>query len=116
MGDRKSCKSDLSEERWALIEPVTTEWKAKRPSVSGHRGNYRMREIVNALLYRFRTGGTSARSALEDVDPLDHGWRPIDPKRGCFEPPAVEPAPWPKDRTVLYRWRQSDTGFRRRSS
>lgn len=51
MSDRKPYKSDLSDERWALIEPVTTAWKAKHPSVSGHQGNYQMREIVNAILY-----------------------------------------------------------------
>ncbi|MFI0242233.1 transposase [Streptomyces sp. NPDC016845] len=52
MSDRKPHKSDLSDERWALIEPVTPAWKAKHPSVSGHQGNYEMREIVNALLSR----------------------------------------------------------------
>ena len=56
MSDRQSYKSDLSDERWALIEPVITSWKARRPSVSGHQGNYDMREIVNALLYQSRTG------------------------------------------------------------
>lgn len=50
MSDRKPYKSDLSGERWALIEPVPTAWKAKHPSVSGHQGSYEMREIVNALL------------------------------------------------------------------
>ncbi|MFE9454069.1 IS5 family transposase [Streptomyces sp. NPDC006739] len=56
MSERKSYKSDLSDERWALIEPVITAWKAKHPSVSGHQGNYEIREIVNALLYQTRTG------------------------------------------------------------
>lgn len=56
MSERRSYKSDLSDERWALIEPVTTGWKDKHPSVSGHQGRYEMREIVNALLYQSRTG------------------------------------------------------------
>ncbi|MFD9005903.1 IS5 family transposase [Streptomyces sp. NPDC059582] len=56
MSDRQSHKSDLSDERWALIEPVITAWKARHRSVSGHQGNYGMREIVNALLYQSRTG------------------------------------------------------------
>ncbi|MEU4279735.1 IS5 family transposase [Streptomyces tanashiensis] len=56
MSDRQSYKSDLSDECWALIEPVVTSWKARHPSVSGHQGNYDMREIVNALLYQSRTG------------------------------------------------------------
>lgn len=56
MSDRHSYKSDLSDERWALIEPVITSWKARHPSVSGRQGNYDMREIVNALLHQSRTG------------------------------------------------------------
>ena len=56
MSDRQSCKSDLSGERWALIEPVVTSWKARHPSVSGHQGNYDMREIINVLLYQSRAG------------------------------------------------------------
>ncbi|GAA3477722.1 hypothetical protein GCM10018966_022520 [Streptomyces yanii] len=56
MSDRRPYKSDLSDERWALIEPVITSWKAQHPSVSGHQGAYETREIVNALLYQSRTG------------------------------------------------------------
>ncbi|WP_436789496.1 IS5 family transposase [Yinghuangia sp. YIM S10712] len=56
MSDRKPYKSDLSDERWALVEPVIAAWKARHPSVSGHQGNYAMREIVNAILYQSRTG------------------------------------------------------------
>jgi hypothetical protein len=36
---RQSYKSDSSDERWALIEPVITSWKARHPSVSGHQSN-----------------------------------------------------------------------------
>ncbi|MER6943833.1 hypothetical protein ABT294_07400 [Nonomuraea sp. NPDC000554] len=49
MNGRKPYASDLSDERWALIEPVITAWKAAHPSVSGHQGKY-------ALLYQSRTG------------------------------------------------------------
>ncbi|NUK71058.1 IS5 family transposase [Streptomyces lunaelactis] len=56
MSERKPYKSDSSDERWALIEPVITAWKAEHRSVSGHEGGYAMREIVNALLYQSRTG------------------------------------------------------------
>ncbi|GAA3113158.1 hypothetical protein GCM10020001_035210 [Nonomuraea salmonea] len=56
VSERKPYASDLSDERWALIEPVITAWKAAHPSVSGHQGRYEMREIVNALLYQSRTG------------------------------------------------------------
>ncbi|MGP4087827.1 transposase [Streptomyces sp. KR55] len=48
--------SDLSDEQWALIEPVITAWKDRHRSVSGHQGAYEMREIVNAILYQSRTG------------------------------------------------------------
>ncbi|MFF5113605.1 transposase [Streptosporangium sp. NPDC000509] len=55
MSERKPYPSDLSDEQWALIEPVITAWKAAYRSVSGHQGNYAMREIVNAILYQGRT-------------------------------------------------------------
>lgn len=56
MAYRKPYLSDLTDEQWALIEPVITAWKARHPSVSGHRGRYAMREIINAILYQARTG------------------------------------------------------------
>jgi transposase len=56
MPDRKRYPSDVSDERWALIEPVITAWKARHRSASGHQGGYEMREIVNAILYQSRTG------------------------------------------------------------
>lgn len=56
MSQRKPYPSDLSDEQWALIEPVITAWKAAHPSVSGHEGDYEMREIVNAIRYQGRTG------------------------------------------------------------
>jgi transposase len=54
--ERKLYPSDLSDAQWALIEPVLTAWKAAHPSVSGHEGNYELREIVNAIRYQGRTG------------------------------------------------------------
>jgi transposase len=56
MNERKRYRSDLSDERWALIEPVITAWKAAHRSVSGHQGGYEMREVINAILYQSRTG------------------------------------------------------------
>jgi transposase len=38
MSDRKSYPSDLTDERWALIEPVLAAWKARHPSASGSQG------------------------------------------------------------------------------
>jgi hypothetical protein len=46
VSERKRYPSDLTDERWALIEPVITAWKAAHRSVSGHHGGYEMREIV----------------------------------------------------------------------
>jgi hypothetical protein len=63
VSDRVSCKSDLSEERWTLIEPVLTARKAAHPSVSGHQGRYELREIVTAILYQNRTELSAALRA-----------------------------------------------------
>ncbi|MGW1077445.1 IS5 family transposase [Streptomyces sp. NPDC002537] len=56
MSERKPYQSDLTDEQWALIEPVLTAWKGRHRSVSGHQGRYPMREIVNSILYQSRTG------------------------------------------------------------
>lgn len=56
VSERKPYPSDLSDEQWALIEPVITAWKDRHRSVSGHQGAYAMREIINAILYQSRTG------------------------------------------------------------
>ncbi|MEV4244516.1 transposase [Streptosporangium canum] len=56
MTERKPYPSDLTDARWALIEPVLTAWKAAHPSVGGHEGVYGLREIVNAIRYQGRTG------------------------------------------------------------
>ncbi|MFI2663446.1 IS5 family transposase [Micromonospora carbonacea] len=56
MGDRKPYPSDVTDAQWALIGPLLRAWKAKRVSVSGHQGDYDLREIVNAILYQNRTG------------------------------------------------------------
>ncbi len=56
MSERKAYKTDLTDAEWAVIEPLIAAWKAQHPSVSGHRGRYPMREIVNALRYHNRTG------------------------------------------------------------
>lgn len=53
---RQPYPSDLPDDAWELIRPVITAWKARHPSVSGHAGQYAMREIVNAILYQARTG------------------------------------------------------------
>jgi transposase len=54
--ERRGYPSDLTDERWVLIEPVLAAWKAAHPSVSGHQGRYVLREIVNAIFYQSKTG------------------------------------------------------------
>jgi transposase len=59
MTSRRPYPTDLSDARWALIEPVLSAWRAERAARAlpfapppGHE----LREIVNAILYVNRTG------------------------------------------------------------
>ena len=58
MTSRRAYRSDLSDARWALIEPVLSAWRAARaeagPGLSAPVHD--LREIVNAILYVDRTG------------------------------------------------------------
>jgi transposase len=56
MGERRAYPSDLTDEQWAVVGPFLDAWKAKHPSVSGHQGRYSLREILNSIFYRNRTG------------------------------------------------------------
>ncbi|WP_406511051.1 IS5 family transposase [Streptomyces sp. NBC_00161] len=55
---REPYLSDLSDEQWALIEPMTTAWKLDRVarSATGDPGSCDLREVVNAIFYQNRTG------------------------------------------------------------
>jgi transposase len=55
---RRPYPSDLSDARWALIEPILTEWRAARAANGlGINAPVReLREIVNAILWVNRTG------------------------------------------------------------
>ncbi|GGW98221.1 hypothetical protein [Streptomyces lomondensis] len=68
MSERKPYPSDLSDEQWALIEPVITAWKDRHRSVSGHQGAYDMREIVNAILRRPAGRRDRLQPLLEALD------------------------------------------------
>lgn len=88
MSERKPYQSGLSDEQWALIEPVPTAWKNRHRSVSGHQGRYPMREIVNSILNQSRTGcqwalnscaakcGRGAGGAGRPPGSPRSGWRP----------------------------------------
>lgn len=58
MSQRKSYPSDLSDARWALIEPTLTAWRKarldRRPT--GQPAKVDLRDVFNALLYVNRTG------------------------------------------------------------
>lgn len=56
--EREPYPSDLSNEQWALIEPVITAWKQARVerSATGDPGSCDLREVVNAISYQNRTG------------------------------------------------------------
>jgi transposase len=58
MTPRSAYPSDVSDARWALIEPVLAEWRKarldRRPT--GKPAPTSLREIFNAILYLNRTG------------------------------------------------------------
>ena len=58
MTERRLYPSDISDARWALIEPVLSAWQRDRLARSPvpQRPKYELREIWNALLYLNRTG------------------------------------------------------------
>ncbi|GAA3688530.1 hypothetical protein GCM10022267_89120 [Lentzea roselyniae] len=56
MSPRRAYPSDLSDARWALIEPALTAWRAARRGPGAAARVHDLREIVNAILYVCRTG------------------------------------------------------------
>jgi transposase len=58
MSERKPYPSDISDARWALIEPTLTAWRQarldRRPT--GQPASVELREVFNAILYVNRTG------------------------------------------------------------
>jgi transposase len=55
---RRAYRSDLSDARWALIEPVLSAWRAARSGAGLGLSEpvHNLREIVNAILHVNRTG------------------------------------------------------------
>jgi len=66
MSERRGYYTDTTDERWALIEPVITAWKAQHLSVAGHTGRYHMRAIVDAIFYQNRSGCQWSLRLAED--------------------------------------------------
>jgi transposase len=53
---RRAYRTDLSDARWALIEPMLSAWRAQRAGLGIAKIQHNLREIVNAILYVNRTG------------------------------------------------------------
>jgi transposase len=53
---RRPYRTDLSDARWALIEPMLLAWRANRTGLGIAKIQHDLREIVNAILYVNRTG------------------------------------------------------------
>jgi transposase len=53
---RRPYRTDLSDARWALIEPMLSTWRAGRTGLGISPIQHDPREIVNAILYVNRTG------------------------------------------------------------
>lgn len=53
---RRPYRSDVSDARWSLIEPVFTAWRRRRTGPGTAARVHDLREIVNAILYVNRTG------------------------------------------------------------
>ena len=53
---RRAYPSDMSDARWALIEPMLSQWRAARGRLAISDPKHELREIVNAIAYLDRTG------------------------------------------------------------
>ncbi len=53
---RRPYRTDISDARWALIEPMLSAWRAGRVGLGISPIQHDLREIVNAILYVNRTG------------------------------------------------------------
>jgi len=53
---RRPYRTDLSDARWALIEPMLSAWRSQRAGLGIAKIQHDLREIANAILYVNRTG------------------------------------------------------------
>src|SRR5215467_11205717 len=65
---RRAYPSDLSEQEWAILEPLIPPAKP-----GGHPRTTDMREVLNAILYLDRTGG-QWRASPHDFPPWSTVW------------------------------------------
>ena len=65
---RESYPSDLTDQQWAILEPLTPPAKP-----GGHPRTTDIREVINAILYLDRTGG-QWRALPHDFPPWSTVW------------------------------------------
>src|SRR5438477_9121411 len=99
---RKPYPSDLTDEQWALIEPLLPRANRRRP---GRPRKTDLREVVNALFYHAREGCTW-RALPHDLPP----WKTVYNYFQC----GTGTAPGKSSSTPSARWRVSRPGGRRR--
>ncbi len=68
MSARRRYPSDLSDTRWALVEPLLTNWREeviRRGLNIGHPPRHDLRDLLDAVLYVARNGSGSRQ--LQDA-------------------------------------------------
>src|SRR5262249_48783884 len=70
---RRAYRTDLSDARWALIEPILVAWRARRKGLGIQKPRHDLREIVNAILYVNRTG-IAGEHLPHDFPPYQTGY------------------------------------------
>jgi hypothetical protein len=73
-------------------------WGANKQSLIEAQRNFVVLGAVEQRLIQF------VRPPSGD-EPIEEGWRPVDPMSDNFEDVGVSKAVWPRDYTVLYYWR-----------
>src|SRR5215475_7238882 len=81
---RRPYRTDLSDARWVLIEPMVSAWRAGRVGLGISPIQHDLREIVNAILYVNRTG-IPWEYLPHDFPPYKtvHGYFALWEKEGC---------------------------------
>lgn len=84
-------------------------FRRRRQQPIAYRGSTQFRR-VRATAERFVDNVREPARA----EPIEFGWRPVDPTVDLIEAAFFDDQPWPEDLTVLYYWRP--TFWRRRAS
>lgn len=90
---------------WWEDDPVQLRWPDYEGGANSPSLIESQRNVVKHGACEWRLHGVVRGAAVDE--PLDEGWRPIDPKLDNFEPRGVHEAAWPSDETTLYYWRET---------